>query len=157
MHVAGSLRGVQEKTAADLLGAEEDHPVEHLHGFHDNEVEDRPDFFPQVSLTAGLLPGGSKERTRHPLDLIRQESEEPEHHEDHAQVLLAQSVVVLEMIALVEELVESLNREAFLFSSSRMHCSKARRKPPFQGVFRLPHPCPVPIGVELPVITSGYD
>jgi hypothetical protein len=70
---------------------------------------------------------------------------------------LAQSVVVLEMIALVEELVESLNREAFLFSSSRMHCSKARRKPPFQGVFRLPHPCPVPIGVELPVITSGYD
>ncbi|MGD9817863.1 MAG: hypothetical protein AB7V04_04090 [Desulfomonilaceae bacterium] len=91
MHVGGSLRGVQEKAAADLLGSKEDHPVEHLHGFHGSEVEDRPDFFPQVSLTAGLLPGSSKERTRNLLDLVRQETEEHEHHEDHAQVLLTQS------------------------------------------------------------------
>ena len=71
-------------------------------------MKDSPDFFPEVSLAAGLLPCRVKERARHPLYLIRQESEEPEHHRDHAQVLLTQAVVVLEMVSLVLEGAEGL-------------------------------------------------
>jgi hypothetical protein len=71
-------------------------------------VKDSPDLFPEVSLAAGFLPCRSKERTRHLLYLIRQESEEHEHHKDHAQVFPAQSVVVLEVVSLVLEGVEGL-------------------------------------------------
>ena len=99
----GRSRGVQEEPAGDLLGSEENHSIEHLHGIDGDEVKDSPHLFPEVSLTAGLLPGRSKQRTGHLLDLVRQEGEEHEHHKDHAQVLLAQSIVVLEMVSLVLE------------------------------------------------------
>jgi len=71
-------------------------------------VKDSPDLFPQVSLAAGLLPGRSKERARHLLDLVGQEGEEHEHHKDHAQVLFAQTIIVLEMVSLVLEGIEGL-------------------------------------------------
>jgi len=69
----GRSRGVEEEPAGDLLGSEENHSIEHLHGIDGDEVKDSPDLFPQVSFAASLLPGRSKESTGHLLDLVRQE------------------------------------------------------------------------------------
>ncbi|MBP8646530.1 MAG: hypothetical protein KBH99_10485 [Syntrophobacteraceae bacterium] len=63
-------------------------------------MKDPPDLFPWIPLGASALPGGSKERAGHLLDLVHQESEEYEHPKDHAQVLFAHSVAVLEHVFL---------------------------------------------------------
>src|SRR4051812_22302841 len=56
---------------------------------------------PQPPLTAHLFPHGTEQSAAELLNLIDQEGQEHQHHEDYRQMLLPVPVVVLIMISLI--------------------------------------------------------
>ena len=106
----GSLRGVQEGSAGDLLRSGEDHSIEHLHGFDDNQAERRPGWSPTAlswirPLLADLAVQSGQDIC---WSWSVKKGEHHEHTRNQAQILLAEAVVVLEMVSLVLEGVEGL-------------------------------------------------
>ena len=71
-------------------------------------MEKRSDPFPQRSLAPAFLSGGLKYRTAELLELVDQESQHRQVHEHCAQVLVAQAVIVAEVVTLVLQGIEGL-------------------------------------------------
>jgi len=90
------------------LEAVEDGAIEHLHGFELEAVKKRAHLFLESFLGSGFFENGLEKGAAELLGLIDQEGEQHDLHKDHAEVLLSEAVVVLEVVALVFQGVEGL-------------------------------------------------
>ena len=70
--------------------------------------EHGPHLLPKRPLGLVFLPNGAKQRTTHLLNLINQKSQHHQHHQNLTEVLLAQAVIMFEVIPLVFQGVEGL-------------------------------------------------
>ena len=86
----------------------EDQSIEHLHGMNDDQPESASDGFKEVSLGSHFLADFTVQSATELLQLINEKGEHHEGKEGHAQVLLAKTKVVLEVVSLVLERVERL-------------------------------------------------
>lgn len=107
VHGSGS-RCVAKEHWAEVLGSGNYHAVEHFHGINRDEAKYGAHVFPKLSLGTGHFPGCLEKGTGQLLNLVSKESQEHEHQEYQAEILLAETKVVLAMVSLVFQCVESL-------------------------------------------------
>ena len=96
------------KHRAKLLRAGNYDSVEHFHGFNGDIAEYGAHIFPELSFGTRCFPCCIEEGTTQLLNLVDQEGQEHEHHKYPAEVFLAETVVMLVMVPLVLQCVESL-------------------------------------------------
>ena len=106
---------VVNKHWAEALRSGNYHAIEHFHGFNGDVAKYGAHVFPKLSLGTGHFPGCLEKGTGQLLNLVSQESQEHEHEEYQAEIFLAETVVVLAMVSVVLQCVESL---VFHFPSS---------------------------------------
>jgi hypothetical protein len=90
------------------LEAVKDDAIELIHGFELETVKQRAHLFPESFLRADFFENGLEKGATESQGLIDQECEHHDLHKDHAEVLLSEAVVVLEVVALVFQGVEGL-------------------------------------------------
>jgi hypothetical protein len=99
---------VVSKHWAEVLRSGNYDAVEHFHGFNGDIAKYGADVFPKFSFGTGHFPGSLEKGTGQLLNLVSQESQEHERQEYQAEILLAETEVVLAMVSLVLQCVESL-------------------------------------------------
>jgi hypothetical protein len=107
IHGSGS-RCVVKKNWAEVLRSGNYDAVEHFHGFDGDIAKYGAHVFPKLSLGTAHFPGCLEKGTGQLLNLVTQESQEHEHEEYQAEILLAETKVVLAMVSLVLQCIESL-------------------------------------------------
>lgn len=93
---------------AEVLRSGNYHAVEHFHGINRDVAKYGANVFPQLSFGTGHFPGCLEKGTGQLLNLVGQESQEHERQEYQAEIFLAETEVVLAMVSLVFQCVESL-------------------------------------------------
>ena len=88
--------------------AVDDHEQDGFHGRRREPMEISTDQFPQPGLFAKPLPGGLEQGATHLLHLVDKEGQHHQLGKHRAQMLLAQAIIVAQIVALVLQRVEHL-------------------------------------------------
>ena len=90
------------------LKAMGDGPVDGLHGINPVIMEKGPDLLPQIAFRTRLFPGRLKKPAAHLLNLVKQKGQHHQYGKNRREILLAEPVIMAEVVALILEGIEGL-------------------------------------------------